>query len=365
MTQKNIQTIAENRFSMVIHKRRKRTKIERFKYIMSSIMSDFKTAFGLGLHTFILLLSIFAAFIIVAAGANAARAASIKDISLIRGDVITVGDVFGENANRADYVLGPAPLPGKDMVLNSRTLMRIARAMDINWRPSSIEDSVTLRRLAVLIDSDQIENAIAQELRNEGVYGDFRVSFYDEAPQIILPEGASRDLVLRNLNFNAAEKRFSVTVETQDRSKTVHGEIRHQVNVPVLRSTMQYGDIISRSDLDWIMINENRIQHNFVLNDDDLIGMTPRRVGYSGKPIQKTELVAPQIIDRGERVTLIVKNGSMILTAQGKAMQSGAKGDIVRAVNINSSRNVQGVVTGTNEITIAGDRSNAVIASQF
>ena len=80
--------------------------------------------------------------------------------------------------------------------------------------------------------------------------------------------------------------------------------------------------------------------------------MTPRRMVIEGKPIKLSEIEAPQIVRRGQNVTIIFKNGAMELTAMGKALENGSKGDLIRVVNANSSRTVAATITAEKEVRV-------------
>ena len=49
---------------------------------------------------------------------------------------------------------------------------------------------------------------------------------------------------------------------------------------------------------------------------------------------------------RGSLVTMKIETPFMTVTAQGKAQQDGAEGEIVRVINTQSNRVVEGTVTG-------------------
>ena len=133
---------------------------------------------------------------------------------------------------------------------------------------------------------------------------------------------------------------------------TVSGRIERQIAVPVLRNSLKNGDIIGASDIDWIDLPQDKITNATVTAEKDLIDMTPKRTVSAGKPVLLNDLVPPQMVTRGDAVTLIVEVGAMVLTAKGKALQGGAIGDTVRVANSDSNKNLQGTVTAHREITI-------------
>ena len=57
--------------------------------------------------------------------ASQAKAVELKSNALIEGSVITLGDIFYDLPANEGKVLGPAPPPGKNNILNSRTYFRV------------------------------------------------------------------------------------------------------------------------------------------------------------------------------------------------------------------------------------------------
>ena len=99
-------------------------------------------------------------------------------------------------------------------------------------------------------------------------------------------------------------------------------------------------------------MRSSRINSGTILSAADLVGMTPRRMVLDGKPIVANDVEAPRIVKRGESVTLNFKSGSLELSAMGKALEHGSKGDLVRVVNNSSNRTIEALVTGEREVTV-------------
>jgi flagella basal body P-ring formation protein FlgA len=133
---------------------------------------------------------------------------------------------------------------------------------------------------------------------------------------------------------------------------SVSGRIERLLSVPVLKNSLKNGDIIGANDLDYIEIPKNKLSNGAIVNESDLVNMTPRRSISSGKPILLNDLEHPKMVDRGDAITLVFESGAMTLTAKGKSLQAGAHGDTVRVTNLDSNKNLQGVVTADREVTI-------------
>ncbi len=151
-------------------------------------------------------------------------------------------------------------------------------------------------------------------------------------------------------NFNAVI--VAPSAENPVKRVSVSGRIDRLVPVPVLKNSLKNGDIIGAMDIDFVDIPNNRIANGTILDEKDLMNMTPRRVLHGGKPVIINELEHPKMVDRGDAITLIFETGPMMLTVKGKSMQAGALGDTVRVSNTDSNKNLSGVVTAHREVTI-------------
>jgi flagella basal body P-ring formation protein FlgA len=288
-----------------------------------------------------------------------ASAISLKQNSIVEGNTITLGDIFTglEAGSDPARVLGMAPPPGNDMVLNSYTLMRIAVALDLPWRPSSNTEQVVLKRAATVIEPSMIKDTINAGLTEQDLPGKYTVSFASEPAKIILPKDEAQTLEIVSLNVKPDQNSFEAVIAAPSKAHaietvTVNGQLQRIVEVPVLKTSFQSGQVISDGDIEFIEVRAEAVNADTVLKTESLIGMTPRRAIISGKAVKLNDLMAPQVIARGELVTMIFSNNGLNLTAKGKAMQNGAKGETIRVVNASSNKTIEGIVTGDSEITV-------------
>ncbi len=322
-------------------------------------MSTLTRNLDLTFRLLVLILAMTVGVFLVIAGAREALAASLKPTAIISSDTFTVGDIFsGLDGDTADKVLGAAPLPGQDMVLNARTLMRIALALDLPWRPAHSLEQVTIRRAATIIEGAPIDDALTTRLRSEGVDGRFEIAYLTAGtPRLVLPADKPAMTEVTALNYDPSSGRFEATLAapTADMpltTLTVIGKVERLISVPVLKSTLGNGDIIGAGDITWAEIKHSTLQSDMMLQDTDLIGLTPRRLVAAGTPMRSRELERPQLVSRGAMITIAYRDGPLALTARGKAMQNGAKGDLIRVVNTASNRTVEAFVESQNTVAV-------------
>jgi flagella basal body P-ring formation protein FlgA len=313
----------------------------------------FDTAFRL----VALLISFLMLVFIMIVGTHAALAASLRSDVTLTGDTLTVGDIFDNAGRNTDYVLGPAPQPGKEMTLNAPTLMRIALALDLPWTPSSSADQIVIRRAATMIPADQVRESLIASLQEKGIQDKFTLDTGASRLDMILPLDFPATVEVTNLNYNPRTNRFDATISAPSaanpvRQASVSGSVRPITKIPVLKSSIRNGDLISASDIDWIELYTAEIQPDMLLKAEDLIGKTPRRMTIAGKPVRVLDLESPQLVDRGETVTIVFEQGPLMLTASGKALQKGAMDDVIRVVNSASNRPIDAIVSGTREVIV-------------
>lgn len=323
---------------------------------MMMTKKDWLLSLDIAARVAVLTFAVFVFMTVIVVGAKAATAVSLRSESTIAGDYIRLGDIF-DGVENAEYVLGPAPAPGKEMILNAKTLYKIASALDVDWKPSSATEQTILRREAAILPQADITAELEKKLQDSGVSDKFTISYTNTVSDIVLPFGTKETLEITAFNFDPQADHFNAVIvapsaENPLKRISVSGRIERQVAIPVLRNSLKSGDIIGAMDIDWIDLAETKIPNGAARTEKDLIDMTPRRVIAAGKPVTLNELSPPQMVERGEAVTLVFEAGAMTLTAKGKALQNGAIGDTVRVANTDSNKNLQGVVTAHQEITI-------------
>lgn len=286
-----------------------------------------------------------------------ASAISLKETGVIEGDTIRLGDLFTGLERDADKVLGAAPRPGQDMTLNARTLIRIATALDLPWRPATSADQIVLRRAATIIDGPMIKDALKNEIAARGMPGKFDVVLPAGEQQIVLPQNTERSLEITSLNVVPGKDNFEAVIVAPSKSNPlqemkINGTLRRVVDVPVLQGALQNGDVIGKQDIGFIESPAESVAQGTVLKVEDLIGMTPRRLLHAGQPVKASDVVSPRIVERGKNVTMTFIQAGLTLTAQGKALENGAKGDVIRVVNAASSKTIEATVTGAGEVSV-------------
>ena len=209
---------------------------------------------------------------------------------------------------------------------------------------------------AVVYGPAHVEAVLSDALSRHVTVGRLQMELDNRAMELRAPAGAG-SLTVENLYFNPAQGRFAAELVVADTRPTVRlpvsGRAYGVVQVPVLARRIAPGDVIGPGDVDWQDVRADLTGSDIAATDAQLIGMTPRRGVPVSQPVRLRDLQSPRVVDKGSLVTITLATENLTLSAQGKALQDGGKGDVIRVVNTQSNRIVEATVAGPNTVAVA------------
>ena len=99
---------------------------------------------------------------------------------------------------------------------------------------------------------------------------------------------------------------------------------------------------------------------------DAAIGLSAKRPMRAGQVLRASDLMKAEVVQRNDHVTIVYEVPGVVLTVRGKALESGAVGELISVVNVQSNRTVFAEVGGPGLVTIAATtpRFAAAVASE-
>jgi len=232
-------------------------------------------------------------------------------------------------------------------------LLRTAFAAAVLTGPVS---AVAAEPPAIVYGTTHVEAALADALARHITVGRLQLDLDNRAVELRAPQGAG-SLTVENLYYSPVQGRFAAEIVVADTRPAVRlpvsGRAFGMVQVPVLARRIAPGDAISAGDIEWQDIRAEQTGSDIAATDAQLIGMTPKRGVPVNQPVRLRDLQSPRMIDKGALVTITLSTPNMTLSAQGKALQDGGKGDVIRVVNTQSNRVVEATVAGPNLVAVA------------
>ncbi|CAO3424130.1 flagellar basal body P-ring formation chaperone FlgA [Azospirillum endophyticum] len=206
----------------------------------------------------------------------------------------------------------------------------------------------------VVYGMPHVEAVLSDALSRVITAGRLQMELDNRAVELRAPQGAG-GLAVENLYYSPIQGRFAaeIVVTGSQVRLPVSGRAFGVVQIPVLSRRVIPGDIIGPGDVDWQDVRADQTTSDTAATDAQLIGMTPKRGVSTNQPVRLRDLQSPRMVDKGAMVTITLTTQSMTLTTQGKALQDGGKGEVIRVVNTQSNRIVEATVAGPNVVAVA------------
>lgn len=285
--------------------------------------------------------------------------AEVRSSAVVNKSIVTLGDLLDNLDTGHDIWVMNAPAPGEKAFVSTRYLANLTRQHNVYWQNSHGIRRITVTRKGKVIKHEALRHLIMQELealklsdRKNGI------RFDNKNASIHLP-GDSRvdDITIQDFSFNQQTGKFTadISVPVGDGTytmATVRGRTHAISYVPALNKTIATGQQITEQDIAWIPLPSLGIGRNIIRSKDQLIGLTPRRGITSGTPLRPSDLKRPQIVFRNKIVSIIFKSDKISLTAIGKALETGGRGDLIRVMNSKSRKTIEATVTGPAQVQV-------------
>jgi len=136
------------------------------------------------------------------------------------------------------------------------------------------------------------------------------------------------------------------------------------VYIPVPQRRIEAEAVIKHEDIIEVAVDGRRLSPTVVRDRRNLVGMAAKKPLEENKVINTYDIAAPLLVKRNELVTMVVKSEVMQLTAQGRALENGAMGDVVRVLNTGSKKTVEGIVTGAGTVELGATFAPTAIPKQ-
>jgi flagella basal body P-ring formation protein FlgA len=279
-----------------------------------------------------------------------------KPLSEINGPSIRLSDVFTGVPDNVDRPIATAPAAGKSVTYNLKILTALAEKYHLDWRPSSLADRVVLTRAFTPITKDMIETAVLDKVKEAGVKGKIDVLLDNRAIDVKLPANRDPKFALNDFDYDPINKRFrsKLFAETGEKpiALPVTGRVVVKIDVPVLTRRLESGTTIGKADIDWITVTDDRLTPGTITDPAQLVGREVRNGTGEGQPLHSRDVIPPRLVTRGAIIIIKIQTPHLLITTQGRAMQDGAAGDVVRVTNTQSKRVIEGTVDGAGVVRV-------------
>ena len=277
----------------------------------------------------------------------------------VASDVVTVGDFYSNAGLLAGVPLFRSPDLGQSGRVEAGVVAERARAAGLVGAGTDGLRDVLVERQSIVMDASRLSAMVADAIAAQYpdvAANDLDVLFTRNPQTTHADPAASEPVRLEQIVWSRNDGRFDMTVElvgaSGPRKLVLTGTAREMVSVLTLAQPLDKGQLVRPEDVTVLRLPRSRVPARSLTEVADVAGLAARSNLRPGRPLSRSDLERPQLIARGDQVTLIFEIGAMRLTTKGQAMASGAAGDLIDIMNIQSRRTVTGTVLGRGQVRV-------------
>lgn len=138
--------------------------------------------------------------------------------------------------------------------------------------------------------------------------------------------------------------------------------VRRAVIAPYVRRTervivpardIRAGQVLAPEDFTRVERDANRLPRDVVRSKAEVTGLRAKRSLRKDRVFRASQVEGVPLIERGDRVQIVLQAGPLRVSAMGKAQEAGALGDWIRVVNVDSKRELSGRVDREGRVHVA------------
>jgi flagella basal body P-ring formation protein FlgA len=295
--------------------------------------------------------------LLLLAGPVRADPALLRPHAVVEDSTIRLSDLFDGAGPNAARVIGPAPAPGRRVVVEPAQLLAIARANGVVWRPLTASDSVVVERPGRSVSRDEILDLLRVDLGQLGLDPEAQLEIPAFAPPMV-PLAAFTQLAIEQPTFEAATNRFSATlVVVAEGMPTLRqrlaGRAIATAAVVVATRRLALGDVVGAGDVRLVRQRAERVRPGLATDPGQVVGQALRRPVAQGLPFALNDLSMPAVVERNAMVTMLLEGPGIAVTAQGRALAAAARGQVVPVMNLSSRSVVEAQAIGPGRVRVA------------
>jgi len=277
---------------------------------------------------------------------HTANAADLQADLNVADTVIRLADIFTDTGPQGEDIIMAAPAPGKKIQLSSYELVWLAKKYKLDWELPVQLKRIYLHRESTAISFENLKEIIRDQTLEQGKNGDLEIKVFGSKKDLYLPiDGSIEDIVVHSFTLNEQQNRFSAilhlpTGTNEPNEIRVSGTIDEVRLVPMFLRVIAPGEIITKADIKWTKYPVKRIKRRAITDVTQILGHTVKRALPAGKLLLESDFQMPVTIAKGSSVLITYRFGALTLSMQGRALEDGGTGDLIRIMNPTSKKTI-------------------------
>lgn len=274
-----------------------------------------------------------------------------------RGDVLTLGDlVEGANDEAARQSLFRAPALGATGTIQAQRIADAVARLGLGEVETGGRIQVAVLRAARRVGAAEIEAAIKRALESGyGIEGrNLALRIDGETPVLLAPVDLDGQANAVDIAYDPRLKRVAALIMLGDRqaSLRVTGQIVEIREVAVLGRSLNRGEAVAAADIAVERRPREAVPVDAQTGTASLVGQVAQRSLSAGSVLRSGDVSPPDLVSRGEAVTLVFDSPGLNLSLRGLANEGGRLGATVSVTNPISKKVISGTVIGPGRVSV-------------
>jgi len=303
----------------------------------------------------------------VAPAAAQSRAAELSDAPSLRatatvmGDIVRIGDLVENAGAVADVPIFRAPDLGQTGSVPVASVLAAIQGHHLVGLDSRGLSEVAVTRAARAITAKDVEARILLALA--GKYGlpdssNLAVVLDNEVRTFEVEASATGELAVAHLSYEPRTTRFDIAFElpgslvARRLSLRFTGSLTETFETVVPTHEIAQGQVLNVADLAIERRPRSNLSSSTLTTIEQAQGLSAKHALRAGQVIRQADVAKPELVGRGETVTIVFQVPGIMLTILGKANEAGALGDVISVLNVQSKHAVQATVVGPGRVSV-------------
>ena len=272
---------------------------------------------------------------------------------IVRKNEVRMSDLFFNVAPNDDQVVASAPRIGSKLMFRFRDLETFIKKSKLSWQPRSNRGSRIITRASRQLHPDIIHDLLAKELSSRILNYEVEIELFNAKKRILVPDGEQIQPTITELHYDDRSRLFKASLlilskNTEQTKISLTGRTHPLIAMPVLNTHLSSGDIIKPFHITWKNIRVKRTNYNTISSVKELIDKVARRPLLAGRIIRLSDVESLKLVNKGDFVTVQLRNATMSLSTRGISIESGSRNDIIRIKNPRSKKIIEAKVIAPN-----------------
>lgn len=147
---------------------------------------------------------------------------------------------------------------------------------------------------------------------------------------------------------------FRVAVTNGKSQKTIQvvADVTAMIDAVVPNRFLKADELIDVGDIKTVRMRVHQVNHPFMTNESEVIGMSAARPLPPDVPLRSAFLRLPLAVKKGDRVLIEVQRGGLSIRTYGITKSSGQVGQTITVANLDSGRELTAKVVGPSLVQV-------------